>query len=94
MMITRCAPTMSVGSVTGIVAAAGALGSYFPPPLMGARLGRHRLHGRAAAVTTAPPAFGYPALGLQPRVFLMFVVALLKVGAFLTAIPTGENNAI
>lgn len=77
MMITRCAPTMSVGSVTGIVAAAGALGSYFPPLVMGARLGRHRLHGRAAAVTTASPAFGYSALRLQPRVFLMFVVALL-----------------
>lgn len=94
MMITRCAPTMSVGSVTGIVAAASTLGSYFPPLVMGARFDRHRLHGRAAAVTTAPPAFGYPALRLQPRVFLMFVVALLKVGASLTAIPTGEKNAI
>ena len=91
MTITRSAPT--VGSVTGILAAAGALGSYFPPRVMGARLARQRLHGRAAAATSAPPAFGYPALRLQPRVFLMLVVAPLKVGASLTAIPTGENNA-
>ena len=39
MVITRCAPTISVVLVTGIVAAAGRLGSSFPPLVMGARLG-------------------------------------------------------
>jgi deazaflavin-dependent oxidoreductase (nitroreductase family) len=37
---------------------------------------------------------GVRLLGAAPRVFLMFVVALLKVGASATAITTGENNAV
>lgn len=34
--VARRAPAASVGSVTGIVAAAGGLGGYFPPLVMGA----------------------------------------------------------
>jgi NNP family nitrate/nitrite transporter-like MFS transporter len=34
--VARRAPATSVGSVTGIVAAAGGLGGYFPPLVMGA----------------------------------------------------------
>ena len=34
--MARRAPAQSVGSVTGIVAAAGGLGGYFPPLVMGA----------------------------------------------------------
>ncbi|MDV3124328.1 NarK/NasA family nitrate transporter [Mycobacterium sp. 21AC1] len=34
--VARRAPAQSVGSVTGIVAAAGGLGGYFPPLVMGA----------------------------------------------------------
>ena len=34
--VARRAPAQRVGSVTGIVAAAGGLGGYFPPLVMGA----------------------------------------------------------
>ena len=34
--VARRSPVKSVGSVTGIVAAAGGLGGYFPPLVMGA----------------------------------------------------------
>ncbi len=49
--VARRAPARSVGSVTGIVAAAGGLGGYFPPLVMGAtyNAGRQQLHDRAAA---------------------------------------------
>ena len=34
--VARSAPAKRVGSVTGIVGAAGGLGGYFPPLVMGA----------------------------------------------------------
>lgn len=96
--VTRRAPTRSVGSVTGIVAAAGGLGGWFLPLVMGTA------HDPVAKdctverllVATALVAFGYMPLRLRtgPRVFLMFVVAGRTAAAFLSAAPSaGGANA-
>jgi hypothetical protein len=82
--VTRRAPTRSVGSVTGIVAAAGGLGGYFLELVMGATYDPvgNDYTARLPQVATAPPAFVYPALRLHPQVVLMFVVAGLTDAVF------------
>jgi len=66
--VARRAPAKSVGSVTGIVAAAGGLGGYFPPLVMGATydpVDNNYTIGLLLLVATALLAFGYTALKLH-----------------------------
>ncbi|MBU8818066.1 nitrate/nitrite transporter [Mycolicibacterium goodii] len=66
--VARRAPAQSVGSVTGIVAAAGGLGGYFPPLVMGATYDaadNDYTVGLLLLVATALVAFGYTALRLH-----------------------------
>jgi NNP family nitrate/nitrite transporter-like MFS transporter len=66
--VARRAPAKSVGSVTGIVAAAGGLGGYFPPLVMGAtynEVDNNYTVGLLLLVATALLAFGYTALRLH-----------------------------
>ena len=66
--VTQLAPAMSVGSVTGIVAAAGGLGGYFPPLVMGGtydRLHNNYTVGLMLLVATALASFGWTALRLH-----------------------------
>jgi NNP family nitrate/nitrite transporter-like MFS transporter len=66
--VARRAPAKSVGSVTGIVAAAGGLGGYFPPLVMGATYNaadNNYTIGLLLLVATALVAFGYTALRLH-----------------------------
>ena len=61
-------PARSVGSVTGIVAAAGGLGGYFPPLVMGATYNaadNNYTIGLLLLVATALIAFAYTALRLH-----------------------------
>jgi NADH dehydrogenase len=75
--VTRRAPTRSVGSVTGIGAAAGGLGGSFLPLVMGATYDPvgNDYTVELLVVATALVAFGYMALRPRAWVFLMFVVA-------------------
>ena len=64
------APAKSVGSVTGIVAAAGGLGGYFPPLVMGATYNADANHytvGLLLLVVTALAALTYTAVFLHNR---------------------------
>lgn len=66
--VARRAPAKEVGSVTGIVAAAGGLGGYFPPLVMGATydpVDNDYTIGLLLLVATAMVAFGYTALRLH-----------------------------
>ena len=66
--VARRAPAQSVGSVTGIVAAAGGLGGYFPPLVMGATydpVDNDYTVGLLLLVATALIAFGYTAFRLH-----------------------------
>lgn len=66
--VARRAPVSSVGSVTGIVAAAGGLGGYFPPLVMGATydpVQNNYTVGLLLLVATALVAFTYTALRLR-----------------------------
>lgn len=66
--VSRRAPHNSVGSVTGIVSAAGGLGGYFPPLVMGATYhapGNHYTVGLMLLVATALLALIYSALRLH-----------------------------
>jgi MFS transporter, NNP family, nitrate/nitrite transporter len=66
--VARRAPATSVGSVTGIVAAAGGLGGYFPPLVMGATydpVDNNYTIGLLLLVATALVAFAYTALRLH-----------------------------
>ena len=66
--VARRAPARSVGSVTGIVAAAGGLGGYFPPLVMGATYNaadNNYTIGLLLLVATALIAFAYTALRLH-----------------------------
>ena len=66
--VARRAPARSVGSVTGIVAAAGGLGGYFPPLVMGATYNQadnSYTIGLLLLVATALIAFAYTALRLH-----------------------------
>jgi NNP family nitrate/nitrite transporter-like MFS transporter len=66
--VARRAPAQSLGSVTGIVAAAGGLGGYFPPLVMGATydpVGNNYTIGLLLLVATALIAFGYTAFRLH-----------------------------
>ena len=66
--VARRAPARSVGSVTGIVAAAGGLGGYFPPLVMGATYNaadNNYTIGLLLLVATALVAFAYTALRLH-----------------------------
>lgn len=68
--VARRAPASSVGSVTGIVAAAGGLGGYFPPLVMGATydpVGNDYTSGLLLLVATAVAAFTYTAVRLHAR---------------------------
>lgn len=66
--VARRSPAKEVGSVTGIVAAAGGLGGYFPPLVMGATydaVDHDYSVGLLLLVATAMVAFGYTALRLH-----------------------------
>ena len=66
--VARRAPARSVGSVTGIVAAAGGLGGYFPPLVMGATynaVANNYTIGLLLLVATALLALSYTALRLH-----------------------------
>ena len=66
--VARRAPAKSVGSVTGIVAAAGGLGGYFPPLVMGAtynQAANNYTFGLLLLVATALAALAYTALRLH-----------------------------
>lgn len=66
--VARRSPAQSVGSVTGIVAAAGGLGGYFPPLVMGATYDaadNDYTVGLLLLVATALVAFAYTALRLH-----------------------------
>ncbi|MED5816145.1 nitrate/nitrite transporter [Mycolicibacterium sp. 050232] len=66
--VARRSPAKEVGSVTGIVAAAGGLGGYFPPLVMGATydaVDHDYSVGLILLVATALVAFGYTALRLH-----------------------------
>ena len=68
--VAHLAPAKSVGSVTGIVAAAGGLGGYFPPLVMGATYNARANNytvGLLLLVATALVAFVYTALRLRSR---------------------------
>ncbi|OBG84952.1 MFS transporter [Mycobacterium sp. NS-7484] len=68
--VARRSPAKEVGSVTGIVAAAGGLGGYFPPLVMGASydpIENDYTVGLVLLVATALVAFGYTALRLHAR---------------------------
>ncbi len=68
--VARRAPASSVGSVTGIVAAAGGLGGYFPPLVMGATYNKadnNYTIGLALLVVTALVALVYTASRLHAR---------------------------
>ena len=68
--VSRRAPANSVGSVTGIVSAAGGLGGYFPPLVMGSTydsVDNDYTIGLALLVITALIAFGYTALKLHTQ---------------------------
>lgn len=68
--VARRSPAKEVGSVTGIVAAAGGLGGYFPPLVMGATydsVDHDYTVGLLLLVATALVAFGYTALRLHAR---------------------------
>ncbi|MCK8675044.1 MFS transporter [Rhodococcus sp. HM1] len=66
--VARRSPASSVGSVTGIVAAAGGLGGYFPPLVMGATydsVDNDYTIGLLLLVATALIALAYTALRLH-----------------------------
>lgn len=66
--VARRSPAKEVGSITGIVAAAGGLGGYFPPLVMGATydaVDHDYSVGLVLLVATALLAFGYTALRLH-----------------------------
>jgi MFS transporter, NNP family, nitrate/nitrite transporter len=68
--VARRAPATSVGSVTGIVAAAGGLGGYFPPLVMGATydaVDNDYTVGLLLLVATALIALTYTAVRLHAR---------------------------
>ncbi|MGN5239841.1 nitrate/nitrite transporter [Rhodococcus sp. SJ-3] len=68
--VARRSPAKSVGSVTGIVAAAGGLGGYFPPLVMGATydpVDNDYTVGLLLLVATALVALVYTALKLKTR---------------------------
>ncbi|MGE2730224.1 nitrate/nitrite transporter [Mycolicibacterium vaccae] len=68
--VSRRAPGRSVGSVTGIVAAAGGLGGYFPPLVMGATyddVDNDYTIGLSLLVITALAAFIYTAVKLHAQ---------------------------
>jgi MFS transporter, NNP family, nitrate/nitrite transporter len=68
--VARRAPASSVGSVTGIVAAAGGLGGYFPPLVMGATYDpaeNDYTVGLFLLTATALVAFAYTAVRLHAR---------------------------
>ncbi|QZA06490.1 MFS transporter [Mycolicibacter heraklionensis] len=68
--VSRRAPAGSVGSVTGIVAAVGGLGGYFPPLVMGATYDPARNSyavGLLLLVATAVILFGYTAVYLRAQ---------------------------
>ena len=66
--VARRAPASTVGSVTGIVAAAGGLGGYFPPLVMGAtydQVHNNYTIGLLLLVATALVALAYTAVRLH-----------------------------
>ncbi|WP_172800579.1 nitrate/nitrite transporter [Mycobacterium sp. IS-1496] len=68
--VARRSPAQSVGSITGIVAAAGGLGGYFPPLVMGGTydaVDNDYTVGLLLLVATALIAFAYTALRLHAR---------------------------
>jgi NNP family nitrate/nitrite transporter-like MFS transporter len=60
-LVSRLAPPESVGAVTGVVGAAGGLGGFFPPVLMGAIYGR-----------TGDYSLGYVLLAITAFIALLY----------------------
>lgn len=69
-LVSRLAPADRVGSVTGVVGAAGGLGGFFPPLLMGAVYGMTGDYsiGFVLLAVAALLALGYTWLVIRPRV--------------------------
>jgi NNP family nitrate/nitrite transporter-like MFS transporter len=69
-LVSRLAPADRVGSVTGVVGAAGGLGGFFPPLVMGAVYGITGDYslGFALLAGTALLALAYTWLVIRPRV--------------------------
>lgn len=68
--VARRAPAGSIGAVSGIVAAVGGLGGYFPPLVMGATydpVHNHYTVGLSMLVATATILFVYTAVFLHVR---------------------------
>lgn len=68
--VSRRSPAREVGSVTGVVSAAGGLGGYFPPLVMGATYNSTNNDytvGLLLLVVTTVAAFSYTALRLHTR---------------------------
>jgi NNP family nitrate/nitrite transporter-like MFS transporter len=68
--VARAAPAERVGTVTGIVGAAGGLGGYFPPLVMGATYDAAENDytvGLSLLFATCVIAFGYTAIRLRSR---------------------------
>ncbi|SEE75523.1 MFS transporter [Jiangella alba] len=68
--VAKLAPPEKVGTVTGVVGAAGGLGGFFPPLVMGATYGV-LLDGYGVGLTllaiTAAGALAFTLLGVKPR---------------------------
>ncbi len=69
-LVSRLAPPDKVGSVTGVVGAAGGLGGFFPPLLMGAIYGAFGDYsiGYVLLAFTALAALTYTWIVIRPRV--------------------------
>ena len=67
--VAQNAPTNRVGAVTGVVGAAGGLGGFIPPLLMGVIYGHTRSYagGLIALAAVAAAALGYDMLGIRGR---------------------------
>jgi NNP family nitrate/nitrite transporter-like MFS transporter len=67
--VAQTAPANRVGAVTGVVGAAGGLGGFIPPLLMGSIYGRTGSYGGGliALAVVAAAACAYDALAIRPR---------------------------
>jgi NNP family nitrate/nitrite transporter-like MFS transporter len=66
-LVSKLAPPQSVGAVTGVVGAAGGLGGFFPPLLMGA------IHG-----ATGDYSLGYVLLALTAALALFYTAVVIR----------------
>ena len=66
-LVARLAPAEKVGSVTGVVGAAGGLGGFIPPLLMGSIYGR-----------TGDYSLGYVLLAVMAAVCAVFTATVVR----------------